>query len=166
VRVSLVAAIDRNRLIGVEGRLPWHLPADLAHFKRITLGKPVLMGRTTFESIGRALPGRHNIVVSRHPGYAAEGCTVVGSVEAGLAAARDAPEVMAIGGASIYAQCLPRASRMYLTLVEAELEGDVFFPVWDPREWREVERTRCEADGRNAYACSFLTLERRASADD
>lgn len=160
MRVSLVAAMDRRRLIGAAGRLPWHLPADLAHFKRLTLGKPILMGRRTFESIGRALPGRHNIVISRDPGFRAEGCTVAPSLQAGLAASGVAPEVMVIGGASIYAQALALADRMYLTLVEAELEGDVYFPAWDPREWREVDRRRFEPDGRNAYAYSFVTLER------
>jgi dihydrofolate reductase len=158
--LSLIAAMDRNRLIGNEGRLPWHLPADLAHFKRVTLGKPVLMGRRTFESIGRPLPGRHNIVVTTVPSFRALGCTVVHSVEEGIAAAGIAGELMVIGGAAIYAQCLPRADRMYLTLVDAPFEGDVFFPAYDPGEWREVERQDFAGDERNPYRYSFVTLER------
>jgi dihydrofolate reductase len=160
VRLSLVAALDRNRLIGADDRLPWRLPADLAHFKRITLGKPILMGRRTFESIGRPLPERHNIVVSRDPAFQAQGCTVARSIEAGLAAAGAAPEVMVIGGASIYAQCLARAGRMYLTRIDADFEGDTFFPAWDPREWREVERRAFEPDERNAYRYRFEVLDR------
>jgi dihydrofolate reductase len=158
--ISLVAAMDRNRLIGADGRLPWHLPADLAHFKRLTLGKPVLMGRRTFESIGRPLPGRHNIVLSRDPGFQAQGCSVVSTLAAGLAAGQGAAELMVIGGASLYALCLARAVRMYLTLVDAELEGDVFFPAWDPLEWQEVERTPFAPDKRHAYGYSFVRLDR------
>lgn len=160
MRLSLVAAMDRNRLIGAGDRLPWRLPADLAHFKRLTLGKPVLMGRRTFESIGRPLPERHNIVVTRDRGFRAEGCTVAHSLDAGLAAAAPAPEVMVIGGASVYAQCLARAGRMYLTRIDAELEGDTFFPAWDPAEWREVERREFQPDARNAYPYRFEVLER------
>ncbi len=160
MRLSLVAAMDRNRLIGADDRLPWRLPADLAHFKRLTLGKPVLMGRRTFESIGRPLPERHNIVVTRDPGFRADGCTVVHSIEAGLAAAAAASEVMVIGGASVYAQCLARAGRMYLTRIDAEFEGDTFFPAWNPSEWREVESRAFEPDERNAYPYRFEVLER------
>lgn len=160
MRLSIVAAMDRNRLIGADDRLPWRLPADLAHFKRLTLGKPVLMGRRTHESIGRPLPERHNIVVTRDPGFRADGCTVVHSIEAGLAAAAAASEVMVIGGASVYAQCLARASRMYLTRIDAEFEGDTFFPAWNPSEWREVERRAFEPDERNAYPYRFEVLER------
>lgn len=158
--LSLIAAMDRNRLIGRDGRLPWRLPADLAHFKRLTLGKPVLMGRRTFESIGRPLPGRHNIVLSRDPRFTAEGCTVVHGLDAGLLAAGSAPELMVIGGASVYAQCLPRAERMYLTLVEAEDEGDVFFPAWVPGEWRETAREAHGSGDGNEHGFSFVTLER------
>jgi len=158
--ISLIAAMDRNRLIGADGRLPWHLPADLAHFKRVTMGKPVLMGRRTFESIGRPLPGRHNIIVSRDPAYRAEGCTVVHSVEAGLGGAGLAPEVMVIGGASLYAQCLARAHRLYLTLVDGAFAGDTFFPAWDSRTWRELERQDHAPDERNPFAYSFVTMEK------
>jgi dihydrofolate reductase len=160
VIVTLVAAMDRNRLIGVDGRLPWHLPADLAHFKRVTVGKPVLMGRRTFESIGRPLPERHNIVVTRDRDFLAPGCTVVHSVEEGLAAVGLAGEVMVIGGALLYAQCLARARRMHLTLVDAAFEGDVFFPHYERSEWREVDRQDHRPDERNPYPYSFVTLER------
>ncbi len=131
--ISLIAAMDRNRAIGKGNALPWHLPDDLKHFKHITLGKPVVMGRKTFESLGcRPLPGRRNIVVSRN-GFAAEGAEVFASLEEALAAAQaEAEEVMVIGGAQIYQQALPRADRVYLTRVETEVEGaDAWFPELD-----------------------------------
>lgn len=159
--LSLIAAMDRNLVIGVDGRLPWHLPADLAYFKRVTLGKPVLMGRGTWESIGRPLSGRHNIVITRDPGFRAEGCTVVHSVEAGISAAMPAPELMVIGGASVYAHCLPLAGRMYLTRIEADFAGDAHFPAWDPEEWLEVERQQFAPDECNPYPYRFEMLERR-----
>ncbi len=157
----MIAAMDRNRLIGVENRLPWRLPADLAHFKRVTMGKPVIMGRHTFESLGRPLPGRLNIVVSRDPGFTAGGCTVVHSLEEALAVASRHEEIMVIGGASFYAQTLPRARRLYLTLIEGEFEGDTFFPVLDPRDWQETNRVDHAPDERNPYPYSFVVLERR-----
>lgn len=158
--ISLVVAMDRNRLIGRGNALPWHLPADLAHFKSVTMGKPIVMGRKTYESIGRPLPGRHNIVVSRNPDFSAPGCTVVASVEAALAAAGDAPEVMVIGGAQVYAEALPRAQRIYLTRVDAAFEGDAWFPALDAAVWRECHRTEHAPDDRNPYPYVFLVLER------
>ena len=152
--------MDRNRLIGAENRLPWHLPADLRHFKQVTMGKPVLMGRKTFKSLGRPLPGRHNIIITREPGFVAEGCTVVHSVDEALAAGSRNPEVMVIGGASFYAQLLPRCQRMYFTLVDGEFEGDTFFPTYDVTHWREVERRNFEADEENPFRYSFVVLER------
>ncbi|HEY5790823.1 MAG TPA: dihydrofolate reductase, partial [Gammaproteobacteria bacterium] len=128
MQLALIAALDRNRLIGRDNALPWHLPADLQHFKRLTLGKPVLMGRRTWESLGRPLPGRHNIVLSRDPAFRAEGATVVGSLDAALEAAGDAAEAMVIGGAAFYATMLPRARRLYLTEVDGEFDGDAWFP--------------------------------------
>lgn len=159
--VVLIAAVARNGVIGAGNALPWHLPADLKRFKALTLGHPVLMGRKTFESIGRPLPGRANIVVSRDPAFAAEGVTVAASVAAGLAcaAALGTPPVFVIGGAQIYAQCLTLADRIYLTRVDIEVAGDAFFPALAARQWHE---TACEhwpaADGHPAYA--FVTLER------
>ena len=138
--VSLVAALARNRVIGAGNRLPWHLPEDLKRFKRLTTGAPVIMGRKTHESIGKPLPGRRNIVVTRQPGASWHGCEVVHSLEAALAAAGDAPEAFVIGGAELYALALPRADRMYLTLVDADHAGDAWFPEFDPADWRETAR--------------------------
>ena len=161
--VSIIAAIAENRVIGRGNRLPWHLPADLARFKRLTLGKPIVMGRRTWESLPGRLPGRRHIVVTRSPGYEAEGCLVVPSPRAALAAAGDAPEVMVIGGAGLYREMLPLAGRMYLTLVRVGIEdGDAFFPEWDERRWRQVQREDLQRDERNPLDMRFLTLERVA----
>ena len=162
MRRSLIVARARNGAIGLANAMPWHLPADLAHFKRTTLGHPVIMGRRTWESIGRALPGRKNIVVSRTPGFRAEGAQVVGSLEEAWRAAEGAEEAFVIGGARLYAEALPEADRIYLTDVMAEVEGDTFFPRLDPREWRETLLAEQPADGRNAFALRFLLLERAA----
>jgi dihydrofolate reductase len=157
--VSIVAAMAENGVIGHKNRLPWHLPADLAHFKRLTLDKPIVMGRRTWESLPSLLPRRTHIVVTRNPDYRAPGCLVVASPEAALAAV-DAPEVMVVGGARLYATMLPRASRMYLTLVAARVEGDVFFPLWHRACWREMSREERLRDERNRYDLTFVTLER------
>lgn len=160
-RITFVVAMSENRVIGVDNTLPWKLPADLRHFKHTTMGKPVLMGRKTFQSIGRALPGRRNIVVSRDPGFEAAGCETVASIDEAMGRVGGEPEVMVIGGASFYAQLLPRAERIHLTLVHAVIEGDAFFPELDPSQWREVSREEHAADERNRYAYSFLLYERR-----
>jgi dihydrofolate reductase len=162
--ISLIVAMAANRVIGRQNKLPWRLPNDLRRFRALTLGKPVIMGRKTFESIGRPLDGRHNIVVSRNPDYRAEGCTVVHSSEAALAAAGSAAEIFVIGGAELYAQFLPRADRLYLTLVHAQLEGDTYFPPFDQTRWREIEREEHQADGRHAFDYTFLVLERDHAA--
>jgi len=141
-RVSVIAAPARNRVIGIGNRLPWRLPEDLAHFKALTLNHPILMGRKTFESLGRPLPGRTNIVITRTPGYRRDGCLVADSVPAALALCRDAAEVFFIGGAELYAQALPLADRLYLTEIQAEVEGDAWFPDYDRAPWREVSRDR------------------------
>jgi dihydrofolate reductase len=159
--LALVAAMDRNRVIGVDNRLPWHLPADLRRFRELTMGRPVLMGRRTHESIGRPLPGRHNLVLTRDPGYLAPGCTVVRSLEEALAAAGQVPELMVIGGAELYARLLERADRLYLTLVDGELAGDTHFPEYAGGEWVEVARQERVADADNPFALSFVVLERR-----
>jgi len=158
--ITLVAALARNRVIGRDNHLPWHLPADLAHFKRLTLDKPIVMGRRTWESLPGLLPRRTHIVVSRDRSYRAPGALVVDSPEAALAAAGAVPEVMVVGGAALYASLLPSAGRMELTLLEAEIEGDAWFPEWDPEQWREVWRARRAWDARNAYDLTFLRLER------
>lgn len=162
-RVSLIVAMDYARTIGVDGDMPWHLPADLKWFKRTTLGKPIIMGRKTHESIGRALPGRPNIVLTRNPEFSAEGCTVVGSLADALAATADADEAMIIGGATLYAAALPSADRLYLTVVHATFEGDTHFPPLDPTAWRVVEVEHREADDKNPYATSYYTLDRVAA---
>jgi dihydrofolate reductase len=159
--ISLIAAMGKDRVIGIDNRLPWRLPADMKHFRALTLGKPVLMGRKTFDSIGKPLPGRTNIVVSQDPDFQPEGVTVARSIAEALAAGREADEIMVIGGASFYAQLLPRAQRLYLTEIHQEFAGDAFFPAWDPREWREIERNDHAADGDNIYPYSFITLARR-----
>ncbi len=149
-----------NRVIGHEGVMPWHLPADLKHFKALTLGKPVLMGRRTFAALGKALPGRPNIVLTRDTGFAAAGVQVVHTFDDAIAAAGDVPELMVIGGGEIYALALPRADRVYLTHVAAQPAGDAHFPPLDPRAWRETSRAAHVPDERNQLAMTFVTLER------
>ncbi|MGE0812923.1 MAG: dihydrofolate reductase [Vicinamibacterales bacterium] len=162
--VTLVVAAAEGGVIGKDGAIPWHLPADLAHFKRVTMGKPIVMGRKTFQSIGRALPGRLNVVVTRDRAFRAEGVVVTHSLDEALAACGDAPEVMVIGGAEIYAAALPRAGRIHFTRVHAVVDGDTRFPALDASAWQESAREERTADARNPYPLTFLTLERRASA--
>ncbi|MDZ7809111.1 MAG: dihydrofolate reductase [Arhodomonas sp.] len=157
--ITLVAAMTRNRVIGREGGLPWRLPADMRHFVALTRGKPVIMGRRCFQSIGRALPRRTNIVISRDPDFHAPGCSVVTSREAALAAAGEVDEVMVIGGEEIYALFLPVAQRIELTVIDTELEGDTFFPGLDER-WRVLDEAHHEADDEHAWALTFQRLER------
>ena len=160
MKLALVVAMARNRVIGRDGTLPWHLPADLKRFRAITMGKPIVMGRRTHESIGRPLPGRRNIVLSRAPGYAAEGCEVFATLAAALAALQDVDEVMVVGGAALYAEALPHAQTLYLTEVDAAPAGDVYFPPFALDEWKEVACESCEADASNAHAYRFRVLER------
>ncbi len=151
-----------DRVIGIENRLPWKLPADMKWFRKHTLGKPIVMGRKTFESFGaKPLPERRNIVITRDPDYRAEGALVVHSVDEALQAAGDAEEVMIIGGASFYEQMLPRADRLYLTFVHANLTGDAWFPAFDPADWQEVYREDRPADAKNPHDISFVILERK-----
>ncbi|HUO80144.1 MAG TPA: type 3 dihydrofolate reductase [Steroidobacteraceae bacterium] len=161
-RLELVVAAARNGVIGRDNGLPWRLPADLAHFKRLTLGHPILMGRRTWDSIGRPLPGRQNIVLTRDPDFRREGATVVHSLEEARAAAGDAARLMVIGGAELYRACLGQAQVVHLTEVDAEPEGDARIPPWRREEWQEVWREAHPADARHAYAYSFVTLQRRA----
>lgn len=158
--ISLIAAMADNRVIGIDNRLPWHLPADMQWFRQHTLGKTVVMGRKTYDSIGRPLPKRRNLVVSRTPGLTLEGCEVVPSIEAALACCAGEAEVMIIGGASFYQQLLPRAERLYLTLVHTTPDGDAWFPEFDSAQWRERERIERPADADNPVPCSFVILER------
>ena len=158
--VSLIAAMDRNHLIGNKNRLPWHLPADFAHFKAVTMGKPVVMGRKTWESIGRPLPGRTNIVLSRNPEAHFEGAVCVGGFDEAMAVVPDAEEIMVIGGSTIYEMLLPIADRMYLTFVDAEFEGDAWFPEYKDTEWQQSESRLRPADEKNLYDCRFVILEK------
>ncbi|MBA2082953.1 type 3 dihydrofolate reductase [Aeromonas veronii] len=163
MKISMIAAMAHDRVIGKDNQMPWHLPADLAHFKRVTLGKPVLMGRKTFESIGRPLPGRRNLVISRNPGYQAEGIEVVGSVEAALAllTGSSVEELMVIGGGHLYAEMLPSADCLYLTRIDLAVEGDTRFPAFDDGQWQRVDCESHPADEKNPHPYSFETWQRR-----
>ena len=162
MKLSAVVAASENDVIGRDNALPWHLPADLAHFKRLTLGKPVLMGRRTFESIGKPLPGRLNLVLSRH-GFSAAGTVTVASLEEAIARAGDAPELMVIGGSALFEMAMPRLDTIHLTRVHARVEGDTFMAPLDPGEWRMVSQEFRPADERNPFALSFIELERIAA---
>ncbi len=166
-RIACVVAAADDGVIGRDGTLPWHLPDDLRHFKAVTLGKPVLMGRRTHDSIGRALPGRRNLVLSRHAprGIPPAGIEYVGSFEEACALVADAPELCVIGGAAVFGLALPHATRVYLTRVHARVAGDTFFPLADLRDWHEQERVEHPADDRHAHAMSFLRLERPERRD-
>lgn len=158
--LSLIVAMDENGLIGRNGQLPWRLPEDLKHFRRLTLGKTVLMGRRTFASLGKPLTQRDNWVLTRDPAFHAGGCRVFTSLEAARVAHTEG-ELMVIGGAELYRQTLPFARRLYLTRVHARLDGDVRFPPFDAAAFTETAHTDHPADARHAYPCSFITLERR-----
>ena len=164
MKISIIWAMDENRLISVDNSLPWKLPADMQWFRRNTLGKPIIMGRKTFESFGgKPLPQRHNIVITRDRDYVAEGATVVHSIDEALQVASDtdnAAEAMIIGGAMCYEQMLTRADRLYITLVHGQFAGDAWFPEFDMGLWREVEREEHAVDERNGHACSFIVMER------
>jgi dihydrofolate reductase len=160
---SLIVARARNGTIGKDNGMPWHLPADLAHFKRTTLGCPVIMGRRTWESIGRALPGRRNIVVSRTPGFHAPGAEVVASLADAWRAVAGAEEAFVIGGAQLYEEALAAADRIYLTDIAGEVAGDTFFPPLPPGEWRETVLGEHPADDRNPFALRFLLIERQGA---
>ena len=159
-RIAFVVARDRNGVIGRGGALPWRLPDDLKHVRALTLGKPLIMGRRTYESIGRPLPDRMNIVLTRDASYHPEGVRVARTAEAALAIAGDAPEVIVFGGADVFSSFLPQAERIYLTEVDADVGGDTYFPALDPAQWRELETEDHKADIDHAYPFRFVTLER------
>ncbi len=158
--LAIVVAVAENGVIGRDNGLPWHLPEDLKHFKAVTMGKPLLMGRRTYESIGRPLPGRLNIVLTRAADWSTPGVEVVHDLTTALGRAGAVPEVAVIGGAELFRETLPIARRIHLTRVHADIDGDTFMPPIDWSAWREVGRTRQEADARNAHPMSFITLER------
>jgi dihydrofolate reductase len=159
-RIAFVVARDRRGVIGKGGRLPWRLPDDMRHVRELTVGKPLIMGRRTFDSIGRPLPDRVNIVLTRDPAFRCDGCLVARTTDEALALAGDVPEVIVFGGAGVFKDFLPRADRIYMTEVDTEVVGDTYFPPLDPKDWREVDRQTHAADGRHPFAFTFVTLER------
>lgn len=165
MKISLVVAMASNRVIGLNNKMPWHLSADLKKFKKITMGSPILMGRKTHESIGKPLPGRTNIIVSRNLDYRQDGCLVFNDLETALKKAREgAEEVFVIGGSDIYDAILPIADTIYLTIINREFQGDAFFPEIDSNDWSEVEREDIKDDPDAAFSYSFLKLERTSQS--
>ena len=161
MQLSIIVAMDRNHVIGANGDLPWHISADLQNFKKITMGKPIIMGRKTHESIGRPLPGRENIILTRDNNYQAEGCTVLQSLEDIFEHCKNVDEIMITGGAEIYQHTLEQASHLYLTEVHTEIEGDTHFPEFDRNQWQEISREDYKADEKNDYDYSFVVLKRK-----
>ena len=160
--LSLIVATANNRIIGKDNEMPWHLPADLAYFKKTTLGKPIIMGRKTYESIGRPLPGRRNIVISRNSNYQAGGIEVVASVEEALALVANVEEVMVIGGGAIYRHCINAATRLYVTHIKADIAGDTQFPEFDLKnDWQKIASDYIKADEKNAYDLDFCLYQRK-----
>ncbi|KAB0481109.1 type 3 dihydrofolate reductase [Vibrio sp. IB15] len=157
--ISMIAAMANNRVIGKDNQMPWHLPADFAWFKRSTMGKPVVMGRKTYDSIGRPLPGRLNIVISRDANLEIEGVTTVTSIEKALGLVSDVEEVMIIGGGSIYESCLPKADKLYLTYIDFDVDGDTQFPDWG-EGWKQSFHDMYQADEKNKHNMEFVILER------
>lgn len=158
--LSIIAAMSENRIIGRDNKLPWRMPADLAHFKKLTMGKPIIMGRRTWESLPGLLPYRTHLIVTRERDYQAEGGFVVHSIEEAIEFAGDAEEMFVVGGANLYAQTIPLASRMYLTQLHRLIDGDTRFPNFEAGEWREVRRERHDADEKNLVDFSFVELHR------
>jgi dihydrofolate reductase len=161
-RISIIAALARNQAIGRRNQMPWRLPEDLKRFRRLTLGHAVVMGRRTFDSIGKPLPGRDNIVVTRSRDWNHPGCRTANSIEAALASTPTSQEVFVIGGAEIYLLALPRAVRLYLTEIEHEFDGDTFFPEFDRSRWREVSRESRVLGGAGGFGYDFVVYDRRA----
>lgn len=161
MKIILVAAMAHNRVIGKNNELPWHLPADLRHFKAVTASMPVLMGRKTYESIGRPLPKRRNIIITRQQDWQVDGCEVANSIESALKLVADVDTIAVIGGQSIYEQALPLATHMALTFIEADIDGDTYFPAWDDDAWLQLTSEERAADVDNRYAMRFASFERR-----
>lgn len=161
MKLAIIVATDERGLIGKDNDLPWKLSADLQYFRKVTMGKPIIMGRNTHESIGRALPGRQNIIVTHKQDYVVEGCTVVNSIKEALQVCKNEEEAVVMGGASLYEHFLSRANKLYLTLVHTTLEGDTWFPKWNKDEWQEISREDHLADENNNYPYSFVVFERK-----
>jgi dihydrofolate reductase len=161
-RLTLIAAMGKNRAIGLDGRMPWHLPAELQHFKQATMGKTIVMGRKTWQAIGRPLPGRQNIVISRNPDFIANGADVAGTLETAIEMA-GSDEIMVIGGGQLYALALPLAQRLVLTLIDIEPDADTWFPEWDDRYWQPTEERRFPVDDNNELAYRIVELTRKTA---
>lgn len=161
MKISLIVAMASNRAIGLDGQMPWHLSADLKHFKQITMGAPVVMGRKTCAAIGRPLPGRRNIVISRNPDYQAIGCEVFADIKSALQVCSDVAEVFIIGGATLYQALLPHADYLYLTEIHQVFEADTLFPDFDRQAWQELERIDINDDASVNFCYSFLKLAQR-----
>lgn len=162
-KVTIIAAMARNRAIGLDGEMPWHLPAELKHFKESTMGKPIVMGRKTWESIGRVLPGRQNIVVTRNPSFQAPGCTLAGSLELAMDLAQG-EEVMIIGGGQLYQLAMAVADRMILTRVDCEPDADTWFPEWQPQDWRQASVRNESANEKNPHAYQVIEWVRKTDS--
>lgn len=160
MKISMIAAIAHNNVLGADNQIPWHLPKDFQHFKRTTMGKPIIMGRKTFNSLGKPLPGRQNIIMTSQEDFSAPGCTVVHSPEQALAACGDCDEAMIIGGAEIYKLFLDQAERIYLTEITLDCQGDTFFPEFDKTVWHEVQREPQQPDEKNPHPYSFVIYEK------
>ncbi|AEG02890.1 dihydrofolate reductase [Methylomonas methanica] len=160
MKISLIVAMASNRVIGLNGMMPWHLSADLKRFKQITLGSPIMMGRKTFDAIGRPLPGRENLIISRNPDYRQPGCRIFADIDGALEYAQVCPEVFVIGGATLYEALLPQADFVYLTLIHREFAGDTYFPEIDYSAWRTLERVEVTDDPAVDFSYSFLKLAR------
>ena len=160
MKISLIVALASNRAIGLNGQIPWYLPADLKHFKKVTMGAPIIMGRKTFEAIGRPLPGRRNVVISRNLAFAADGVECFTTLPAALQACADAAEIFVIGGATLYAAMLCRADFLYLTEIHQAFDGDTFFPEFDQRDWSEIDRCNIDQDKQAGFSYSFVKLMR------
>lgn len=159
--ISLIACLSENRVIGSQGKIPWHLPEDLKYFKRMTLGKPVIMGRKTYEAMGGALSGRDNIIITKQPNYVATNCTITPTLESAISACCQVDEIMIIGGGQIYQQALPLAQRLYLTIIHQHVTGDTYFPEWETTNWHTVH---CEKHLSDGFEYSFITLDRPKEA--
>ena len=167
--ISIISAFDRNQIISINGKMPWNLPKDLLWFKKMTIGKPVIMGRKTYESIGHSLTGRRNIILSLNKNLQIPGCEVYTSIELALNAVKNSPEVMVIGGASIYEKFLPIAHKLYLTFIDCDslknFKDEILeikkFPDWNKKEWQEIKRIDCKTDYKNPYFYSFVSLVRK-----
>ena len=153
--ISIIVAMAKDRVIGKDNEMPWHLPADLQHFRKMTSGKPIIMGRKTYESIGRPLPKRHNIIISRNSDYEVEGCDVVNSLDAALEVAGDVEEIFIIGGGFLYDQTIDAADRLYLTFIDLEIDGDTFFPEYEHLNIKKIASEAHKKDGKNPYDYEF-----------